>query len=123
MSPWGVAAVAVAVATGAGWAQNVAAPGAGHFRLEWEVGKGRKGHPIVSGYLYNDYGLPSVRVQLLVEGLDAAGQTVNETVAYIDSEVPPKGRAYFEVAVPKRGPAYRVTVYFFDWPVRPLVMV
>lgn len=112
-----VAAVAAAVIVGAavGWAQDHAR----HFRLEWEVGKGRRGDAVVSGYLYNDHGLPAVRVQLRVEVLDAYGQTVSETTAYIDQEVPPRGRAYFEASVPRPGVGYRVTVNFFDWMVLP----
>ncbi|MBI2553082.1 MAG: hypothetical protein HYV92_01330 [Candidatus Rokubacteria bacterium] len=73
----------------------------------------------MSGYLYNDYGLPAVRVQLLVEVLDASGRTVAEAVAYVDREVPPFGRAYFEVAVPRAGAGYRVRVNFYDWMVVP----
>ena len=112
-----VAAVlaAVVVGTGAGWAQDVAR----HFRLEWEVAKGRRGQAVVSGYLYNDYGVPAVRVQLLVEVLDASGRTVAEAVAYVDREVPPFGRAYFEVGVPRAGAGYRVRVNFYDWMVVP----
>lgn len=106
---------AVVVGTGAGWAQDVAR----HFRLEWEVAKARRGQAVLSGYLYNDYGLPAVRVQLLVEVLDASGRTVAEAVAYVDREVPPFGRAYFEVAVPMAGAGYRVRVNFYDWMVVP----
>ena len=102
---------AVIVGTGVGWAQDVSR----YLRLEWEVAQGRRGQPVVSGYLYNDYGLPAVRVQLRVEALDASGRPVAEAVAYIDREVPPFGRAYFEVSVPRPGASYRVTVNFFDW--------
>lgn len=107
---------AVVLGAGAGWAQQGAA---GHFRLEWEVGTGRRGQAVVSGYLHNDYGVPAVRVQLLVEVLDASGRTVAQAVKYIDREVPPYGRAYFEVAVPRPGAGYRVTINFFDWLVVP----
>lgn len=121
MVGWGAAAVlaAVVIGTGAGWAQTSGGPFAHYLRLEWEIAKGQRGQAIVGGYLYNDYGFPAVRVQLLVEGLDASGQTINETVVYIDREVPGRGRASFETAVPARGAAYRVTVHFFDWLVAP----
>ena len=109
----------VAVGTGAGWTQTSGGPFAHYLRLDWEVTKGRRGQALVSGSLYNDYGFPAVRVQLLVEGVDASGQTINETVVYIDREVPARGRASFEAAVPARGGAYRVTVHFFDWLVAP----
>ncbi|OGL05611.1 MAG: hypothetical protein A3I03_15150 [Candidatus Rokubacteria bacterium RIFCSPLOWO2_02_FULL_68_19] len=102
---------ALLIAAGAGWAQDVTR----YLRLEWEVSQGRRGHAVVSGYLYNDYGLPAVRVQLRVEVLDASGQTVSETTAYIDREVPPLGRAYFEASLPRAGAGYRVTVNYFDW--------
>ena len=106
---------ALLIAAGAGWAQTSGGPFAHYLRLDWEVTKGRRGQALVSGSLYNDYGFPAVRVQLLVEGVDASGQTINETVVYIDREVPARGRASFEAAVPARGAAYRVTVHFFDW--------
>ena len=121
MVGWGAAAVlaAMVIGTGAGWAQTSGGPFAHYLRLEWEIAHGRRGQAVVSGYLYNDYGFPAVRVQLLVEGLDASGQTINETAVYIDREVPGLGRAFFEAAVPARGPAYRVTVQFFDWLMAP----
>ncbi len=108
-----VAAVAAAVAVGAtvGWAQTLG--GSRYIRLEWEVSQGQR--PIVSGYLYNDYALPAVRVQLLVEAVDASGRTLTATVVYVDAEVPPKGRAYFEASVPRAGATYRITVNYVEW--------
>ncbi len=105
------ALVVLVIGAGAAWTQDVTR----YLRPEWEVGKGRRGQAVISGYLYNDFGLPAVRVQLRVEVLDASGRTVGETTAYIDREVPPHGRAYFEAPLPRAGAAYRVTVYFFDW--------
>ncbi|MEK7371489.1 MAG: hypothetical protein AAB265_08545 [candidate division NC10 bacterium] len=45
----------------------------------------------------------------------ASGQTIAKTVGYVDSLVPLKGRAYFEVPVDRPGASYRVSVPYFDW--------
>jgi hypothetical protein len=52
-------------------------------------------------------------MQLLVEGLDAAGTVATKTMTWV-RDVPPNNRAFFEVAVPN-APSYRVSVLTFDW--------
>ena len=59
------------------------------------------------------YGLAASDVRLLVETLDASGQTIAKTVGYVDSLVPPFGRTYFTVRLPAPGASYRVTVTSF----------
>lgn len=104
--------VAVIFGTGVGWAQTLYER---HFRLEWEAGQARNGRPTVTGYLYNTHPTLAARsIQLLVEQLDPSGQVVSKTLKYVDDEIPPAGRAYFEVPVPAAA-TYRVLVQYSDW--------
>ena len=88
----------------AGWEQ--------YFKLEWSppTDNGR-----ISGYILNDWGSPANRIQLLVEGLDQAGQVVNQRVEWLGTMLTPGMRAYFEVRSPGPAPTYRVRVFAFDW--------
>src|SRR6266540_2301080 len=79
-----------------------------HFRLEWS-----KTVRNVNGYVYNSSNRHAAYMQLLVEGLDAAGTVVAKTMTWV-RDVPPNNRAFFEVAVPN-APSYRVSVLSFDW--------
>src|SRR6266545_6887486 len=79
-----------------------------YFRLEWSK-SGRN----VNGYVYNSSNRRAAHMQLLVEGLDAAGTVVAKTMTWV-RDVPPNNRAFFEVAVPN-APSYRVSVLSFDW--------
>src|SRR5437867_1779516 len=78
------------------------------FRLEWT-----KTARTVNGYVYNSSNRRAVHMQLLVEGLDAAGTVVTKTMTWV-RDVPPNNRAFFDVAVPN-APSYRVSVLSFDW--------
>jgi hypothetical protein len=88
------------------------------FKLEWSAGE-RKGHPVVSGYIFNDYGFAARDVRLRVEALDASGKVVATTIGSVPFIVTPGTRAPFEVPVPQRAASYRVTVLSFDWIVEP----
>jgi len=79
-----------------------------YFRLEWSK-SGRN----VNGYVYNSSNRRAAHMQLLVEGLGAAGTVVTKTTTWV-RDVPPNNRAFFEVAVPN-APSYRVSVLSFDW--------
>lgn len=74
-----------------------------------------KGRPVVSGHILNDWGFPATRIQLLVEGLDATGRVESQKVAWLGATLTPGMRAYFEVPVDRPEPAYRVSVFAFDW--------
>lgn len=87
----------------------------GRLRLEWEVEQPRDGRPTVTGYIYNDFAFWATAIQLLVEEMDNAGRPVRETIGYVDDDVPPGLRTYFEVPLPKAGVTYRVTVLSVDW--------
>ena len=79
-----------------------------YFRLEWSK-SGRN----VNGYVYNSSNRRAAQMQLLVEGLDAAGTVATRTTTWV-RDVPPNNRAFFDVAVPN-APSYRVSVLSFDW--------
>jgi hypothetical protein len=85
------------------------------LRLEWEAGQTGKGRPVISGYLYNDYGRAAINVQLLVETLDAAGQVVDRTQGFVVGGVPVFNRTYFDVPLKAAGAGYRITVTAFEW--------
>lgn len=90
--------------------RDFGAPVTGYFRLEWTVEEGRSGRPAVVGYIHNANDFWASGLHLLVEELSSSGAPVSQTVGYVDSDVPPGGRAYFEVRVPKPDAAYRATV-------------
>jgi hypothetical protein len=79
-----------------------------YFWLEWS-----KSGPNVNGYVYNSSNRRAAHMQLLVEGVDAAGTVVTKTMTWV-RDVPPNNRAFFEVTVPN-APSYRVSVLTFDW--------
>jgi hypothetical protein len=85
-----------------------------YFRIESEVKQTKRG-TAVSGYLYNSNGMTAERVLLRVDGLDAAGQVVSSTRAYVLGGVPRYNRAYFDVRVPPGAASYRVSVVSFDF--------
>lgn len=85
-----------------------------YFKLEWEAGE-RNGRPVVRGYIKNEAGMPAANVRLLVDGLDPSGQVVSQTVGWLGTQLTPGMRAYFEVPVNQRAPAYRVSVFAFDF--------
>jgi hypothetical protein len=84
------------------------------FRVTGEPMK-RWGRPWVGGYVSNDYGFTATRVQLLVEGLDATGRVVSQSVGWLGSTVPPGSRVYYEVPAPAPATSYRVSIFAFDW--------
>lgn len=86
------------------------------FKLDWQADQ-RRGRPVVSGHIMNDWGFPARNIQLLVEGLDSSGSIVGQRVSWLGSELTPGMRVYFETPVPASGAAanYRVSVFAFDW--------
>ena len=84
------------------------------FAVQWEAGE-RAGRPVVSGYLVNTFGIPAIRLRLVVESLDAAGQVIDRTIDWVPGDVMPGTRHDFEIAVPRAAPGYRVVVLSWDW--------
>lgn len=84
------------------------------FKVDWEAGE-QRGRPVVTGHVVNTYGIATHYVRLLVESLDGAGQVTATTVGYVNGDVLPGARIYFEVPVERPAPAYRVVVLSWDW--------
>lgn len=85
------------------------------IRLDWQVGAGRGGRPLILGYVYNDYGRPASDVVLYIESLDSSGAVVGHTYGFIRGVVQNTDRAYFEIPVKAAGASYRVSVTALDW--------
>jgi hypothetical protein len=85
------------------------------IRLDWQVGTGRGGRPLILGYIYNDYGRPASDVVLYVESLDGSGAVVGRTYGFVRGVVQITDRAYFEIPVKASGASYRVSVTALDW--------
>lgn len=84
-----------------------------YFTVEWQPDE-RRGQPIVSGYVSNQWGWATRNVRLRVEALDAAGTVTASYIGYVNGYVTPGSRVYFEVPVQAKAPNYRVTVLSFD---------
>jgi len=57
--------------------------GVGPFRIEWQTtGPGR-----VGGRIYNEYHDPTYAFQLLVQGLDASNQVVNQQYLWVGGDI------------------------------------
>jgi hypothetical protein len=85
------------------------------IRLDWQVGTGRGGRPLIHGYVYNDYGRPASDVRLLVETLDASGAVIARHAGFIRGVVQWSDRAYFELPIRTPGASYRLSVTALDW--------
>ena len=84
------------------------------FRVEAHSDS-RRDRPVAVGYVYNKRGLQATHVQLRIETLDAAGAVVASDVRFLDREINPNDRVYFEVPPSAAGAAYRVTVQYVSW--------
>jgi len=84
-----------------------------YFKVEWQADE-RGGKPTISGYVTNQWGLGMRKVRLRVEALDAAGSVTASYIGYVNGDVTPGSRVYFEVPVQAKAPNYRVTVLSFD---------
>lgn len=109
-----LAVLAILLAAGVARGQDFGAPLDRSFRLELDPPRVSRGRPVITGYIYNDYGMWAENVTLLVEGLDASGQVVARTTGYVNGSVPGGGRTSFEVPVPSAAVTYRVKVRYYD---------
>ena len=75
----------------------------------------RKGRPVAMGYVHNKRNLQATHVQLRVETLDAAGAVVASNIRFLDRDINPNDRVYFEVSPAVPGASYRVTVHYVSW--------
>jgi hypothetical protein len=85
------------------------------IRLDWQVGSGRGGRPVIQGYVFNDFGRPAGDVHLLVETLDASGAVIGRTIGFVRGVIQYSDRVYFEVPIKTPGASYRVSVTALDW--------
>ena len=84
------------------------------FRLTWEVGE-RRGQPVVTGRIYNNWNLAAANMRLLVDELDAAGRIIDQHVGWLGFTLTPGTTAPFEIPVAHSTPNHRVSVFAFDW--------
>ena len=83
------------------------------FKLEWQPDE-RRGRPVVTGYVTNQWGISVNNVRMRVEALDTAGGVTATYIGYVFGDVTPGTRAYFEVPVPQKAANYRVSVLSYD---------
>jgi len=83
------------------------------LRLDWTA-QARPNGQEIDGYVYNKYGSPLQRVQILAQGLDGAGNVVHQKIAWVPGTVPALQRAYFRVGELPAAERYRVSVWAFD---------
>ncbi len=84
-----------------------------YFKVEWQLDE-RRGKPMVSGYVRNQWGMGARNVRLRVEALDAAGAVVATYIGYVNGDAAPGAHIYFEVPVREKAPNYHVNVLSFD---------
>jgi hypothetical protein len=83
------------------------------FKLEWQPDE-RRGKPLVTGYVTNQWGIGVNNVRMRVEALDSAGGVTATYIGYVFGDLTPGTRAYFEVSLPQKAANYRVSVLSFD---------
>jgi hypothetical protein len=88
----------------AGWEQ--------YFTVTWEPTQS-KGRPVLQGYVTNTSSYDVHNVRILVETLDAAGQTSSQRVAWVPGTMNGATRLFFEVPVAS-APTYRVRVFSYE---------
>ena len=84
-----------------------------YFKLEWQADE-RRGKPVVSGYVTNQWGYGVRNLRLRVEALDAAGGVTASYIGFVNGYVNPGSHVYFEVPVNEKAPKYRVTTLSWD---------
>ena len=84
------------------------------FHVEWTAREEQSGMSRISGYVYNDYGEAAEDIELLITGLDSAGQPVSTAIEHLRDTVPARGRGFFDIQVPE-SPSYRVNVESFEF--------
>lgn len=83
------------------------------FTIEYNREAVPRGGWAVEGYVNNSSRSLVSGVRLRVEVLDAGGASIGESFGWVYGNVPPGGRAYFTVSLPRRGADYRITVVSF----------
>ena len=89
-------------------------PESRYFRIDSAVATGRHG-PQDEGYVYNVYDAHAERVRLRMEALDATGRVLDTRTVFVPSDVPARGRAFFQAPVPAGTASARLSVLNFEW--------
>ena len=92
---------------------GAAAPAAA-WDIQWEPSE-RAGSPRVAGYVKNDSLRAMTNLNMRVDRLTADGATIGTTRTILVGPIHSGDRLYFDVRVPERAAAYRVSVETFDW--------
>jgi len=92
---------------------GAAAPAAA-WDIQWEASE-RAGSARVAGYVKNDNLRTTTNLNMRVDRLAADGAVVGTTRAILVGPLQSGDRLYFDVRVPERAAAYRVSVEAFDW--------
>ena len=110
-------ACTLALALAGGSAMAITSPSGidPRLRLEWESTATKGGRPVISGYIYNDYGRAAMNVRLLAEALDASGQVIDRSIGLVPGIVPVSSRSTFWVPLKMAGNSYRISVTSFEW--------
>jgi hypothetical protein len=88
-----------------------------YFSLDWQTARAGD-RTVIRGTIRNTSDYRARRIQLLIEGLDAAGTIVNQRVEWLGSDLTPGSHLSFESPISGPAVAYRVSVFAFD-PIRP----
>jgi len=81
--------------------------------IQWEFSE-RPGNPRVSGYVKNDTLRAATNLHMRVDRLAADGTLIGTSRAILVGPLHSGDRLFFDVRVPERAPAYRVSVEAFD---------
>jgi hypothetical protein len=82
------------------------------FSIDWQPGQYR-GRPGIEGYLNNVSPYSVTNIRLIVEGMDAGGQVINQQIAWVPGDVLGGSRLFFQVPTTP-APNYRVRVFSYD---------
>ncbi len=85
------------------------------FAVDSRAVLGVAGTASIEGYVYNKYGRGATDVRLLAQALDASGQVIDQRLQWLPGGIPQLGRAYFAITDLPAAPAYRVSVWSWDF--------
>ncbi len=85
------------------------------FHVEWGAAPAERDQSRIVGYVYNDYRVDAVNVQLRISELDESGRTVASILQPVGDTIRAGSRAFFDARIPGNGPSYRVAVASFDF--------
>ncbi len=93
---------------------GVAAPAAA-WDIQWQAEEPAGRQPRVTGYVKNESLKTTTNLHMRVDRLAADGAVVGTTRTTLVGPLASGDRLYFDVRVPDRAVAYRVSVEAFDW--------